>query len=121
LSGSNNDFHLRSRILKGRTSRLFGQAKGTDHCEATESGSSGVSAIGASQESHHFVSRSDVGLSHRTGVLQPVPHRLTGIEQLKSNVVVVSPSLQKHKHAQTSAFDGGDFREIEDNDSGIAL
>ena len=76
-----------------RTSREMG------HCEATESCNLGVSAVGANQESHHFVERSDVELSHRFGVLQPILNKLAGIEQLKSNVVVVSPSLQKHEHA----------------------
>src|SRR5579872_307756 len=89
--------------------------------DAAESRSLCVPDIGASQKRHHFVQRSDVELLHRTGLLQPVSHILTRIEQLKSNVVVMSPSLQKHEHTQVSSCDNGDYREIEHNDSGIAL
>lgn len=45
-----------------------------------QSGSLCVSGVGASQKSHHFVQGSDVECTHRTGVLQAVSHRLTGIE-----------------------------------------
>src|SRR5580704_17653796 len=86
-----------------------------------ESGDVRVAALRGCQQSHHFVQRSDIELSHRTGVLQPVADRLTGIEQLEPNVVVVSPALQKDEHAESSAFDRGYFRQIEDNDSGVAL
>jgi hypothetical protein len=80
-----------------------------------------VSTVGASQKGHHFVQRSNVELSHRTRALQPVTHRSTGVEQLESNIVVLSPSLQKHKHAQPPAFNGCDFGEIEQNDAGVTL
>jgi DNA invertase Pin-like site-specific DNA recombinase len=35
----------------------------------------------------------------RAGELPPVQRRLVGIEQLKSNVVLLRPPLQKHEHA----------------------
>src|SRR5271155_2481935 len=110
-----------SCVGAGFSARTVTTRQGERTVDAAESRSLCVSAVGASQESHHFIERGDVEFSHRTGVLQPVPHYRAGIEQLKSNVVIIGPSLQKYKHAQTSAFDGSDFREIEDNDSGIAL
>src|SRR3984893_17875260 len=67
-----------------------------------------VSAVRTGQQSHHFIERSNVELWHRAGVLQSVLHPFGGIEQFQSNVVVVSPSLEKHEHAQTTAFYGRD-------------
>jgi hypothetical protein len=86
-----------------------------------KSSSSCVSTVRPNQDSHHFLERSNVDLSHRVSMLQLDPQRLTRIEQLQSNVMVPSPSLQRHEHVYTSAFDGGDLREIKHYDSGISL
>jgi hypothetical protein len=47
---------------------------------STESSSSCVSAVRPYQDSHHLVERSNVELSHRVSMLQPVLHRMAGIE-----------------------------------------
>jgi len=59
----------------------------------------GRSAVRTGQESSHFVGRNNLEVRDRVGLLKPVPHGLGGIEQLKSNMVVVSPSLQQNEHA----------------------
>lgn len=57
------------------------------------------SADRASQESRHFLDRSNVEFSYRANLLQPIPHRCAGVEQLELNAIVVGPSLQTHEHA----------------------
>jgi ribosomal protein L37E len=44
------------------------------------SGSQGVSALGKTQKSHHFIERRDVELKQRAGLFQPGPYGFTGIE-----------------------------------------
>jgi hypothetical protein len=80
-----------------------------------------VSAVGSDQESHHFVERWNVELRHRADLLEPFPHGSGRIEQFESNIMVLSPSLQKDEHTKTAAFYGIHFGEVKHNGSGISL
>ena len=76
-----------------------------------------VFAIDAAQESHHLLQGGNLTVN----VLQLVPHRPGRVKQLESNVVVVSPSLQKHQHAQTATPYCVHFREVQNYDVGVCL
>jgi len=51
-------------------------------CDSIESSGWCVSAVGASEQRHHFVERGNVELPNRASVFQPVAHRVAGIEQI---------------------------------------
>src|ERR1700730_9805471 len=96
-----------------------------EHCGALRpalvSGGYRVSTVGLCQHSHQFVQRWNVELRHRADLLEPFPHGPARIEQFESNIVVLSPSLQKHEHAKTAAFYGINLGEVKHNCSGVAL
>jgi hypothetical protein len=69
------------------------------------------------QQSHHLLQRGNL----KVDVFQLLPHQPGRVEQLESNIAVLSPSLQKHQHAQTSAAYGVHFREVQDYDAGVCL
>jgi hypothetical protein len=85
------------------------------------SGGYRVSTVGLYQHSHQFVQRWNVELRHRGGLLEPFPHGPARIEQFETNIVVLSPSLQKYEHAKTAAFYGIHLGEVKHNCSGVAL
>src|SRR6202047_4244314 len=80
-----------------------------------------VSTVGLSQHSHQFVERWNVELRNRVDLLEPFPHGPAQIEQFESNIVVLSPSLQKYEHAKTAAFYGIPLGQVKHNCSGAAL
>jgi hypothetical protein len=76
-----------------------------------------VFAINTAQESHHLLQRGNLTVD----VFQLAPNRPAGVEQFESNAVLLSPSLQKHQHAQTATTYGVHFREVQNHDVGVYL
>lgn len=64
--------------------------------------------------------RGNLECSNRTNKLQPVTHGLRRIEQLELNVMVISPFVQKHQHAETASFYRAYFGDIKDDDSWVS-
>src|SRR5580700_11982686 len=80
-----------------------------------------VSTVGLYQHRHQFVQGRNVELRHRGDLLEPFPHGPARIEQFKTNIVVLGPSLQKYEHAKTAAFYRIHLGEVKHNGSGVAL
>lgn len=76
-------------------------------------GSQSEMAIRIGQKGHHFLERGNVEGANRTNEFQPVAHRFPRIEQLKLNLMIVSPSLKKYQHAETAGFECAHLRKIE--------
>jgi hypothetical protein len=57
----------------------------------------------------------------KVDVLQLVQHRPRGIEQLESDIVILSPSLQKHQCADAPTADGVHFCEVQNDNAGACL
>ena len=78
-------------------------------------------AIATGEVGNHLVDSGKLEFRNRGGVLQPLAQGTGWIKQFKSNIVGVSPSLQKREHPHSPTSHGVYFRQIQDHYAGVCL